>query len=247
MSAEAEAVGLGNCSALTQCYSINTNVSKMAFWILSYLAFEPHLVSQVRAEVASVFTADGQVDADYVVRRCPQLNAIWLETLRLTSASTALRTLTDDTWLGGKHLARGNLLLMSARQLHFDTAAFGANIDAFRPARFVEDPRLHRSPGFRPFGECCQTKRLALRLTQRRGGGTTLCPGRYLAKHMVLIFVAEVLHRYEVRLAVPQTMPRYQEDQPTIGILNSDEDLLIELKRRSNRPGIKAQHYNSNC
>ena len=139
-------------------YSINTNISKIAFWILSHLLFTPHLITTIRAEIDNAFTADGHLDADHLSQRCPQLHALWLETLRLTSASTALRTLTANTWLGGTHLAQGRLLVVSARQLHFDTAAFGTDAASFRATRFLDDPKLTRSASFRPFG-----------------GGPTLC------------------------------------------------------------------------
>ena len=209
--------------ALILTRSINTNVSKVAFWMLSHMLFSSHLLPLIQAEVDGAVTSDGYLQPDSLSHRCPQLHAVWLETLRLTSASTALRTLTADTWLSGTKLSRGRLLMMSARRVHFDTTAFGADATAFRSERFVENPKLQRSASFRPFG-----------------GGPTLCPGRYLARYMVLAFVALVLRRYDVRLARPQTFPRYQENRPTIGILSSEDDLEVELRERRDVSGREA-------
>ena len=158
---------------------ININVSKVSFWIIAHALFKPGLIEIIREEIGSAFRSDGSLDGDYVYHFCPDLDGLWLEALRLSAALIALRTLTADILIGGKLLRKGNKLMVSARQLHFDKIVFGEDCDQFDPRRFVRQSHLQRSASFRPFG-----------------GGPTLCPGQFLAKYMVLTFIALVFHRY---------------------------------------------------
>lgn len=196
-------------------WGINTNVSKVGYWIIAHMVFDQSLVDIVREETAPAFSEDGSIDVEYLAKSCPRLNGIWLEALRLSASSTALRYITEDRWLGGYLLRKGRALMVSARQLHNDEAAFGVDAHEFKPERFLNSPHLQRSPSFRPFG-----------------GGKTLCPGRHLAKWMVFSFVATVFRRYDVGLAKPQSFPRYQECKPAIGIISGCDDLILKLKER---------------
>ena len=60
----------------------------------------------------------------------------------------------------------------------------------------------------------------------------TLCPGRLLARHMVLTFIAIVFHRFDVRLAKPQPFPQYDDCKPAIGITTGSDDLILQLDKR---------------
>lgn len=206
-------------------WGINTNISKMGFWMIAHALFAPHLVDMIRDETAPAFGNGDIPNGDYIsnAQRCPRLNAFWLECLRLASSSTALRYVTEDTLIGGKKLREGHTILMSARQLHHNTssAAFGDDAAIFNDERFLNNTRLERNLSFRPFG-----------------GGKTLCPGRHLAKHMALTFVALVFREFDVTLAKEQPFPAYEEDKPTIGIISGKEDLLISLRARDRRQGM---------
>nr|POE61006.1 cholesterol 7-alpha-monooxygenase [Quercus suber] len=167
----------------------------------------------------SAFHAGKATDTELIYRN-QTLNAVWLEALRLSAASTALRGITQDFTLGDKVLRMGNQVLVSARQLHLRAQDFGQNIDDFDHKRFLDNPALERSAAFRPFG-----------------GGPTMCPGRLLAKYMTLNFVALVYHRFEVALDGPQQSPRYEEGKPSIGIMGGDGDLRIRLTPLVNTQG----------
>ena len=102
------------------------------------------------------------------------------------------------------------------RQLHFDEGIFGADAQRFVPERFIRDEGLVRSKGFRPFG-----------------GGTTHCPGRFVAKQEVFMFVAVVLHRFEVRLAPgEQAFPVLERKKPSLGVMDPVEgdDVVVEVR-----------------
>ena len=94
------------------------------------------------------------------------------------------RTVISDTVIGEKKLRAGAKLLIPYRQLHMDPKAFSATVASFDPERFQRDKALARSPSYRPFG-----------------GGSTPCPGRFLAISEVLMFVAMVLWRFDIKVA----------------------------------------------
>jgi len=194
---------------------ITTNTSKVGYWIFSHLIFQPELADMVRNETAPAFRSDGSIDTEYLVKECPHLNSIWLETLRLSASSTAVRYIVEDTRIGDTVLPKGNALMYSARQLHLDNSIFGENHNEFDHMRFYNRPNLQRNPNYRPFG-----------------GGDTLCPGRHLAKHVVLTFVALSLRRYNFSLAFPQSFPRYEECKPAIGIISGCDDLFLTVEQR---------------
>ncbi|KAK4197159.1 Abscisic acid 8'-hydroxylase 4 [Triangularia verruculosa] len=208
-------------------WSINGNTRKAPFWILSYLLCHfPHLLPAIRSETAPAILPDGSggdgggVNIAYLTddKLCPVLNSIWEETTRLTAFAASVRFLTHDVHLGGKVLRRGNRLMMPQRQLHFDAKSFGKTAAEFDPDRFLRDPGLKRHPSFRPFG-----------------GGTTMCPGRNLAKQTTLAFVAMVLDRFDVELDPPgQKFPRPAEGKPSIGLVDvtEGEDLRVKLTPR---------------
>lgn len=128
----------------------------------------------------------------------------------------------------GKLLSPGKVVLIPCRQLHFDERHFGGNALQFRPERFLEDKDLSRSTSFKPFG-----------------GGTTYCPGRFLAKREVFTFVALFLCRFEVDLGPPEdelatkswslpSFPKIEEMKPCLGIMGpaKNEDVKIYVRRR---------------
>ena len=195
-------------------YSINTNVSKVGFWNLAHIVYDPNLMQRIREETAPAFSKEG-INVQYLIDSCPLLHAVWLETLRLAAALSSIRHITQDTTIGGKVLRCGNKILVSARQLHIDEACFGDDILSFKPERFLENPSLEGRPSFRPFG-----------------GGSTLCPGRILARHTVSMFVALTLHRFDIELAYSQPFPRCEEKDASFGTMMSDDDLILRLKPR---------------
>ena len=137
--------------------------------MIAHILFTPGLAKSIREEIQPAFNADGSFDSNHTYNSCPRLDSLWLETLRVSATSTTVRNITSNTTVGDKLLQKGTKLFISARQLHFSRFDFGDKVSEFDPNRFIENPSLYRSPAFRPFG-----------------GGVTQCPGRFLAKHMVL-------------------------------------------------------------
>jgi len=191
------------------------NPAYATHWIVAHILFDPNLTSIIREETALAFKDDGSLDTFILVNRCPMLNSVWLETLRLYASVTAIRTINQNTQLGSNTLTKGGTIMFSARQLSHDAKVFGSNYESFDPLRFYRAPELQHSESFRPFG-----------------GGKLMCPGRHLAKHAILSFVAIMLRRFNVTLAFPQPFPRYFEAEPTIGIMDTHDEVFVQLEAR---------------
>lgn len=108
------------------------------------------------------------------------------------------------------------------RQLHFSEDAFGGTADQFDPERFYRDKTLSRCSSYRPFE-----------------GGSTYCPGRFIARQEVLIFVAIVLERYNIQLVTPDkqskaVFPRVEERKPCLGVMGpvKGDDLRFKITQR---------------
>jgi cytochrome P450 len=155
---------------------------KVTFWIFAYLCHSPRPLETFREE-----TTPGVVDdvpnVSYLTEKCPRLEAIFLEVLRLVMASSLMRHVTELMMIGGKVLEEGNNVMVLYRQLHFSGDVWGDDVSNFNPDRFLTQKEMVRSSSYRPFD-----------------GGQYLCPGRFMARHSVLAFVALTLSRYDIRL-----------------------------------------------
>jgi cytochrome P450 len=182
--------------------------------MLANILQSPSLIDSIRCEVLPAFSST-QVDLHHLTESCPLLKSVWLETLRLATASASVRYITRDTLINGNLLRKGNRLMIPYRQMHFDASVFGEDVNSFDPMRFMRNESLARSPSWRPFG-----------------GGQTLCPGRFAAQQTVLTFVAMILHRFDIELAYPQSFPRADEGRPVLGIMGWLDDLAVNIKLR---------------
>lgn len=204
---------------------INGNAYKLCFWILAYAIHDSELLANLRREVGPAVHGNS-VDLEYLLDRCPKLDAVYNEVLRITASSSSVRTVTSATEVGCKTLTSGTVLL-PCRQLHFDGDVFGNNAGQFDPERFLKNKDLSQSPSFKPFG-----------------GGTTYCPGRFLARREVVTFIALFLHRFHVilapgpgevcdtRAAKYQPFPKIEEMKPCLGIMGpaKGEDVRIRIQ-----------------
>ena len=191
------------------------NPANLIFWIFAHIIYDPELMAAIREETAPAFKGD-EIDTFYLINNCPWLESVWHECLRLYTSVTSTRYITQDTQLGSSWLQKGHPILFSARQIAFHDERFGANPLQFDKMRFYRDPKLKHVESHRPFG-----------------GGVYACCGRHLTKHVHAAFVAIMLKNYDLSLAFPQAFPGVHENEPSIGVLVSDDDFYINLKERA--------------
>ena len=195
--------------------------------MLAYILFDAKLHAALRTETAAAHRTDGTLNIPTLMTACPLLESAYFEILRIVNTALSARKIVAPTPLGGatdKVLAAGNTILIPFRQLHQNPRVFGDQPDRFVPERFLNDPELKKSASYKPFG-----------------GGVNYCPGRFLAKQEMLVFVALVLNRFEVgvategpggeRLAREQVFPKLDMATPALGVNGpvKGEDVFISL------------------
>lgn len=78
-----------------------------------------------------------QIDVKYLLEKCPLMDAVFNETLRLTTGATSARDVDTTTIVTGKTLVAGAKIIIPYRQLHYDEAVFGPAVRNFVPACFL--------------------------------------------------------------------------------------------------------------
>lgn len=191
---------------------------------MAHILHNPHLYETIHRETAPAILADGGIDIPYLHSNCPHLESLFNEVLRFASASSSIRKVVSPTIIGGKKFPKGSRIMCPFRQLHYDENAYGEDVMEFKPDRFIEGKNLSRSSSYRPFG-----------------GGTSYCPGRFIARQEVYCVAVFMLHRFKIRiLGHPEldgqpTFPRMDEGRPTTGLMSPvpGEDVLIGVKSLS--------------
>ncbi|KAJ8063786.1 hypothetical protein OCU04_007647 [Sclerotinia nivalis] len=153
----------------------------------------------------------------YLFDHCPLLNSFYEEVVRRTTFSIGAREVVDEVTIGGKVLHPGRKLLMPFQQMHLDTRVFGDNATEFDPRRFLNNPSLVRSTIYRPFG-----------------GGSTYCPGRFLARREIFMFVVLLLHRFDIDLEPRKEIkfPEMDDSISSVGVMGPrlGDDLMISVR-----------------
>ena len=199
----------------------NINVYRLSHWVLSYVLCDSELLNIVKTEIEPAFKHNS-VDYRHIYEHCPRLTAVYTELLRLTFGSFSVRKITTPILMGSKKLRSSSSVIVPIRSLHYDSKAFGENAQQFNATRFL-DNTLDKNPSFRPFA-----------------GGITYCPGRFLAKRQTLVFVALLIHRYDIELfggSGGQTgacrAPEIDQIGPSLGIMGpvKETQLFVRLKQ----------------
>jgi len=197
---------------------------------MAYILFDPTLLAALRAEVDPIFATAGP-GADNLESRlqnCPLLEAIYLESMRLTASSGTIRAVKQTTDVSAHMtLQPGATIVIPYRELHYNASVFGANAETFDAGRFLHNKDLKRNPSFKPFG-----------------GGTTYCPGRFLARREVLTFVAALIHRFDVSLSTSSSSS--SSSSSSLSSSPSDSDRISSVEKgwaRSTIPGPGRQRF----
>ena len=88
---------------------------KAGFWIIAYMMHHPETLEIVHKEVTGAVVED-TLDEKHLSERCPVLDSVFNETLRLTVTNPLGRVATTKTTIGGKVLQEGKTLMV--RQMY---------------------------------------------------------------------------------------------------------------------------------
>lgn len=187
--------------------------------MLAYLLQDPTSVEMVRRETATALREDGSIDLKRLYTSSPHLDNMWKEMLRLSAFAASVRLIAEDTRIGDKILRKGNRLIIPYRQLHLDETIYGSSASLFVPGRFDENPGLASSNNnsYRPFG-----------------GGSTMCPGRHIAKRAVYIFISLLLQRFDLDVRGTRTTLEADLTRPVPGLMSpkAGQELRVRLTER---------------
>jgi cholesterol 7alpha-monooxygenase len=154
------------------------------------------------------------------------LDSAWQETLRMYSESMIARDVMEDVELDlkipgedHKYMLRKNsrvAILMSC--LHLDESVF-ANAhdfvwDRFRARTSPEAGNNNKKvpPIFTKHGKVLSTP------VRPFGGGVSMCPGRKFASYEINVFLANLLHRYDLELVDQDKTTRLETDPSRAGL-----------------------------
>jgi cytochrome P450 len=207
-------------------FGILLNLLPTAFWTLFHVLADPQLLEVVREEAKAAF---GPQKSDAVLGeamdltaadRLPTLSSILMESLRYHTAGAAVRMVMEDHMLDGKFLLkRDNYVLIPNRGAHFDTEAWGANVDEFDAYRFDKRRGVKVHPtAFRGFG-----------------GGVNLCPGRMFASKIIVLIVASLVQRFDVQPVTKSGEwedPGRDETSMAIVLARPKEKVMVRLVPR---------------
>lgn len=209
---------------IVACRSI-ANEQNACYWFVAHIIYDEELLDLVRREIEPAWKS-GKLDVKYLTSNCPNLDAIFHETLRQRTNTFGWRVVKEKTTIRGKELQPGVPVMVPMRLLHSHGKIWGSTVDEFDPTRFVKKKTLARQPYYRPFA-----------------GGPTYCPGRTLAKHETYAFLATLLHRYDITLLPPsqgsaekkQPFPLMETFRPPTGVKGPlpNMDLLVKLVERT--------------
>jgi cytochrome P450 len=185
--------------------------------MLTYLVYDKDLLECVRAETAPAFKGE-RTDLDHIWNHSPLLRGVWDETLRVTAFSSSVRFVAEDTVIGGKLLRKDRRIMMPYRQMHLNEAVFGERTGEFDAERFVRNPKLRR-------------------YNMAFGGGSSKCPGRHFSGQATMVFVAMMLHRFEISLdPADQKFPEAEESRPVLGLISVKKSSGLDLKLTRRTP-----------
>ncbi|KAL8353907.1 hypothetical protein RB601_003656 [Gaeumannomyces tritici] len=202
-------------------WAMNTNANMLVFWIVARIAADSALLARVRTEVAPYIGTEGgaansdrrtvrHIDIEGLCARCPLLKAAYVESLRIDGSSWSFRQARQNLVLTDQHEGDGRLL---ARWL----VPKGAYAHIAEELRHT-DPRIFPDPftwnhgrhitvqeAVGPISSCVDAHAskgkvavAKMGLVRPYGGGSSTCPGRAFALRETMVFVAAILHQYDI-------------------------------------------------
>lgn len=211
---------------------LNANAIAVTTWFLLLTIQTPGLVLEIRRELKEVLLpSDSPTEVRFDVAKLtaiPLLQGIYKEALRLGSATATARVVSNDIEIDGYVLMKGGVVLMPVRVLHFDKAVFD-DAESFKPQRWITDENDTK--------ESAQKIKSQTASLRTFGGGSGLCPGRYVAEQEILGSVSYLLMMFDIALKVGQEVPR-PDPRNLMGMSPLGKDPQVLLCRRANPKDI---------
>lgn len=190
----------------------------MASWFAFCAASTPERLTTFRQAASILPIAAGpntaqRVDANQL-KRNPYIHGLWLEALRLGTASAAARVVTADAVLESYTVRAGSVILLPVELMHYDPAVFPEPREVI-PERWMgddEETLKRQEKAMRPFG-----------------GGTSLCSGRFVAEQEIIGVVSTLLLFFDVEY---EKGVEWRFDPRSIGVMGPAKAPIVRIRRR---------------
>ena len=218
---------------LNVCLGLLINTVPAACWTLYYIYSQPTLLEEVRAAISRHIRSSSSSPEGGTIRRCiniaevaagcPLVTSIVHETLRLQSVGQSARKVLKDTLLDGQYLLKqGSTVLIPSAEVHTISSVWGSSSTAFDAKRFCPNQDFESkkpASGYRSFG-----------------GGSFLCPGRFLAVNEIIIFLVIVVLKYDLEPVGSDSWvwPQSRSSLAT-AVLAPRNDIRVKVRERSCR------------
>jgi len=177
-------------------------------WAIYEICKNPQLQNELYEEVKNVEESFDNLNA----QKLPLLCGVFNEVLRLYAPSGVhLRYCNEDVVINGIPFTKGSNVEVPVDLLHESEEYWGADALEFRPARFVENPQLHKEDFFLPFG-----------------AGPRNCVGMRFANMQARLGLLRILKTF--RLEFPKDyVPNVKRTRLTTFLVAPTEDILVSF------------------
>ncbi|PHH75449.1 hypothetical protein CDD82_4448 [Ophiocordyceps australis] len=204
---------------------LSTNTWRLCFWVSAHILHDPILLSDIRSEVLPHASSYPSLTAlNKNLSSCKLLESVYHETLRLVDSPISIRKTTKPVVTAlGESLPAHAFLMLVHREILMEEEVWGHDVRSFNPKRFLRGTAgeaMLRSKNYTPFG-----------------GGPMLCPGRFMVKSEVMVFVALLISRFDmVNCYTPQgEFPRLDTKngyEAGIMVPMQGDDIVVNLGKR---------------
>lgn len=220
------------------CTAVFPNTTPTLYWAIYELFSRPDVLEEVRQEISGHAvrkSEDGLVlDVAALKTDCLLLLSVLQETQRTRSINALVRKVMDDTLLDGRYLLKkGNFLQMPSQPIHINSALWGGSAETFDPRRFVSKKQSPTDDGKGSTGNVSSN-------FMPWGAAPHLCPARQFASTEILIVLALLAMRVELR---PVTIGGGWEKDPAtmpgdlVTVLNPVKDVQLDVGVRDEGVG----------
>ncbi|KAH7407825.1 cytochrome P450 [Cadophora sp. MPI-SDFR-AT-0126] len=215
-------------SAIIMLWAVHLNPGRLFFWTLTHILCSPSLTQKIRDETNLAFDlATNTFSISHLMNSCPLATATWHEALRLYASSSVVRTCESTTVIGDKTIKAGDRLMSPLYFVHRSPHIWGDDAQDFNEQRWLKEG-FKTPKGYYPFG-----------------GGHMHCPGRFLAKQEVFLFIATVLREWDIEPVgekiqggvggeVRWKVPKEPKKHAGAGVSDANEDFLVRITKRYN-------------
>jgi hypothetical protein len=183
-------------------------------WAVLYLVKFPEVQKKLQEELDQVVGRNRHPAlADRPL--LPYVEATITETLRYSTIVpfNIIHTATQDAKIRGYDVPKGTWIVSTNHRVHFDEQYF-PNPKKFDPSRFISaDGKFQKPDALMAFGF-----------------GKRVCLGETLARDEVFLFLTNMFHRYNIRVADENPDPTLE---PTIAFLRAPQDYKVVMTERS--------------